>query len=185
MECETLGTRRLLDVNRQLLLKNELSLLVLLRSNVRSIILPAERGLALDAADIPYCMQTRSHVSILRLSQSNVGDRIKEVGSTMLTVESAADEVLDDREVRLALFAAKDALAAKVLFVCHAHLESILSASRYRCPFWQVCLLSASWCVRVGTSSASTLGADELVEMIQFALELELFHGLQVKRTDG
>lgn len=41
----------------------------------------------------------------------------------MLAVESSADEVFDGGEVGLAFSAAKDALAAKVLLVSHAHVD--------------------------------------------------------------
>lgn len=117
-----LGDKRLVDVDSELLLEDELALLVLFGSHIGTVILPSERGLALDATDISHRMQASGHVAILGISQIDVGDQIEKISSSMLTVERTTHQILDCGQVSLAFLAAEHTLATKVLFVCHAHL---------------------------------------------------------------
>lgn len=117
-----------MHIDSKLFLKDKFALLVLLCRHIRSIVLPPKRGLALDAGDVAHRMQTRSHMTILRFAKVDIGNRVEEIRSTVLAVEGAADEILDGGEVSLAVFAAKDALTAEVLLVCHAHLDLLARA---------------------------------------------------------
>ncbi len=90
----------------------------------------------------------------------------------MLTVESTADETLDCGEMRLALFAAKDALAAKILLVCHAHVEAsswgrcrlgVVKASSAACLGGGLALLHAMKLCQHQSWWTKAIGVDELV----------------------
>lgn len=161
-------SNRLLNVDRQLLLQDEFAFLILLRCYVGSVVLPAECSLALGAADVPHRMQTCGHVSVFRLAQADVGDRVKKIGAAMLTVEGAADEVLDGSKVGLALFAAKDALTAEILLVCHAHLDSGLRWPPSKALFVR------TGCAIVVVSQVLAMAACELARLLRLMAASEL-----------
>jgi hypothetical protein len=77
----------LCDCAQKLGLKDEFPFLVLLRSFIRLVVLPANCLLALPAMDVPHNVAARCHITLAGLALSDVDNRVKEVGFAMLATE--------------------------------------------------------------------------------------------------
>lgn len=63
-------------------------------------VLPSQHTVALDAEDVPDCMQTGCHVTVFRIAQGDVGDIIKEISAPVLAVECLIIQLVKS-EVRI------------------------------------------------------------------------------------
>ena len=68
---------RLANVAKQLMLKDELALLVLLRVLIRLVILPPDNLFALSTLDVADNMTAGRHVAFARLASLDVDDHVK------------------------------------------------------------------------------------------------------------
>lgn len=74
-------------VAEQLGFKDELALLVLLRVLIRFVIFPANRLLALLAADVSYDMSARGHVPVTSFACNDIDHTVEEESLAMLASE--------------------------------------------------------------------------------------------------
>lgn len=77
----------LCDCAQELRLQNKLPLLILLRTFIRLIVLPAHRLLALPAMDISNNVPACRHVTLAGLALGDVDDGVEEVGFAVLAAE--------------------------------------------------------------------------------------------------
>ena len=75
------------DIAQQLLLKDELPLLVLLRALVGLVVLPPDHLFALPARDVSHSVSAGSHVAIAWLRCLRVDHAVEEEGFAMLAAE--------------------------------------------------------------------------------------------------
>jgi hypothetical protein len=94
----------LIHLTQQLLLQNILILLILLRTLIRTIVLPAHHLAALATRNITHYMTASRHVALARFALLDIDDFVEEVGFAVLAAEILHDPFsshvsLMDREV--------------------------------------------------------------------------------------
>lgn len=76
-----------LNVYQKIALEDILSLFVLLRGFVRTVIFPSQDGSALDTVDISNGMIASGHEAVTWLPFDDVDDAVEQVSATMLAIE--------------------------------------------------------------------------------------------------
>jgi hypothetical protein len=109
------------DRTKQLTLKNEFPLLVLLTGLVRLIVLPPNTLIALLAMDISHHVSTRSHIPLRGFTRPRIDHRAEEICFSMLAAEVSRDDVVLGGEMCLALITAEDLGRVQVDVVGETH----------------------------------------------------------------
>jgi len=119
---------------KQLSLEDELSLFVLLRSLVCFVVFPADDALAVLAADISDDVATGGHVALDSFIFVDVDDVVEKVGFAVLAAEVAANDIVVNREVCLALATTVDACRVEVYVISQSHVGWRFRRSRTFSP---------------------------------------------------
>jgi hypothetical protein len=132
------------NIAQELLLKDELSLLVLFRAFVCLVVLPPDHFFALPTSNVPHGVSAGGHIAVARLRGLGVHHAVEEEGFAMLAAEVlppyrvsawsqwtrgrncdvtyTADNLIVVGQVGLAVLAAVNALGVEVDVVGEAHL---------------------------------------------------------------